>query len=334
MSVTVMAFRLIAAAALAACASAARGQMPLPAGEDARAYPSRPIHIVVAASPGGINDILARVIGQKLTERFGQPVVVDNKPGAATILGTEFAARARPDGYTLISAPMASMAVTPAVYPKLSYAPQRDFVPLSLIASYSYILAVTNAAPVHSLSELVAYVRANPHKANAGGASLTFQLIVELFKQRTGTAIQYIPYRGSNEANLGLIAGDLLMSFVDSGPAAPLIRDRQFRALATTAAQRTATFRDLPTMAEAGVADMAVTSWSGFFAPAGTPAAIVKKLEDTIMRIAQLPDVRTQLRAQDLDVVGSSAADFARILANDVATWAAIAKAANITIEP
>ena len=123
------------------------------------------------------------MIGQKLAESFGQPVVVDNRPGAGTIVGTEYAARARPDGYTLLSAPMASMAVTPAVYPKLSYASQRDFVPVSLIASYSYLLAVTNAAPVHSVSELIAYIKANPARANAGGASLTFQLAVEMFNQ-------------------------------------------------------------------------------------------------------------------------------------------------------
>jgi tripartite-type tricarboxylate transporter receptor subunit TctC len=328
-----MPFRSIvsSAAVLIALASPVFAQAQ---NEDPRSYPSKPIHIVVAASAGGINDILARVVGQKLAETFGQPVVVDNKPGAATILGTEYAARSRPDGYTLLSAPMASMAVTPAVYPKLSYAPQRDFVPVSLIASYSYVLAVSNAAPVRTVSELIAYIKANPAKANAGGASVTFQLAVEMFKQRTGTQIQYIPYKGSHEVNLGLISGELLLSFVDSGPAAPLIKGGQFRALATTAPQRTATFPELPTMAQAGVADMAVLSWSGFFAPAGTPAGIVKKLEDEIMRVARLPDVRDRLRAQELDLVGNSSAEFARILAHDVATWSAIASAANITIDP
>jgi tripartite-type tricarboxylate transporter receptor subunit TctC len=320
-----------AAAVLIVLASPAFAQAQ---SEDPRSYPSRPIHIVVAASAGGINDILARVIGQKLAEALGQPVVIDNKPGAATILGTEYAARSRSDGYTLLSAPMASMAVTPAVYPKLSYAPQRDFVPISLIASYSYVLAVTNTAPVRTVAELIAHIKANPAKANAGGASVTFQLAVEMFKQRTGAQIQYIPYKGSHEVNLGLISGELLLSFVDSGPAAPLIKGGQFRALATTAPQRTATFPDLPTMAEAGVADMAVLSWSGFFAPAGTPAGIVKKLEDEIMRIARLPDVRDRLRAQELDLVGSSSAEFARILGHDISTWSAIAKTANIAIEP
>src|SRR5712691_10815522 len=169
--------------------------------EDAKTYPGKAIHIVVAASPGGVNDILARLVGQKLTESFGQPVVVENKPGAATILGTEYVARARPDGYTLLSSPMASLAVNPAVYPKLSYAP-RDFVPISLSAAYPYFLAVSNAAPVRTVRELVDYTKANPGKANAGGASVTFQLAIAMFQQRTGARIQYIPYRGSNDATL------------------------------------------------------------------------------------------------------------------------------------
>lgn len=325
---TLAACGVVAALDLLAAASwsAALGQEPH--------YPSRPIHIVVPASPGGINDILARMIGQKLAETFGQPVVVDNRPGAATILGTDFVARSRPDGYTLLAAPMASMAVNPAVYPKLPYAPQRDFVPVSLVASYSYILAVTNAAPVSTVGALADYLKANPGKANAGGASVTFQLAIELFKQRTGTPMQYIPYKGSHEVNLGLISGELLLAFVDSGPAAPLIRGGQFRALATTAPQRIAALPELPTMAQAGVAGMVASSWSGFFAPAGTSPAVVKTLEDEIIRIVKLPDVRERLRSQELELIGSSAAEFAAVLAKDIETWSAIAKAANITVAP
>jgi tripartite-type tricarboxylate transporter receptor subunit TctC len=299
---------------------------------DTQNYPSQPIHIVVAASPGGVNDILARLIGQKLTERWGQPVVVENKPGAGTILGTEFAARARPDGYTLLSAPMASLAVNPAVYPKLSYAP-RDFVPISLTAAYPYFLAVSNAAPVRTVGELVDFTKANPAKANAGGASVTFQLAIEMFKQRTGAQIQYIPYKGSNDATLALIAGELLASFLDPGPAAQQIKGGQFRALAVTAPTRMASFPDVPTMAEAGIADMTILSWTGFLAPAGTPPEIVAKLEQEIMRIIRLPDIRARLQTVELDPVGSTSAEFARIIAKDLATWQAVAKAANLKVE-
>jgi tripartite-type tricarboxylate transporter receptor subunit TctC len=299
---------------------------------DTQSYPSQPIHIVVAASPGGVNDILARLVGQKLTERWGQPVVVENKPGAGTILGTEYAARARPDGYTLLSAPMASLAVNPAVYPKLSYAP-RDFVPISLTAAYPYFLAVSNAAPVRTVGELVAYTKANPAKANAGGASVTFQLAIEMFKQRTGAQIQYIPYKGSNDATLALIASELLASFLDPGPAAQQIKGGQFRALAVTALTRMASFPDVPTMAEAGIADMTILSWTGFLAPAGTPPEIVAKLEQEIMRIIRLPDIRARLQTVELDPVGSTSAEFARIIAKDLATWSAVAKAANLKVE-
>jgi tripartite-type tricarboxylate transporter receptor subunit TctC len=299
---------------------------------DIQGYPSQPIHIVVAASPGGVNDILARLVGQKLTERWGQPVVVENKPGAGTILGTEYAARARPDGYTLLSAPMASLAVNPAIYPKLSYAP-RDFVPISLTAAYPYFLAVSNAAPVRTVGELVAYTTANPAKANAGGASVTFQLAVEMFKQRTGAQIQYIPYKGSNDATLALIAGELLASFLDPGPAAQQIKGGQFRALAVTAPTRMASFPDVPTMAEAGIADMTILSWTGFLAPAGTPPEIVAKLEQEIMRIIRLPDIRARLQTVELEPVGSTSAEFARIIATDLATWQAVAKAANLKVE-
>jgi tripartite-type tricarboxylate transporter receptor subunit TctC len=302
--------------------------------EDAKSYPSQPIHIVVAASPGGVNDILARLVGQKLTERWGQPVVVENKPGAGTILGTDYAAHARPDGYTLLSSPMASMAVNPAVYPKLSYAPQRDFVPVSLAASYPYFLAVSNSTPVRTVRELVDYTKAHPEKSNAGGASTTFQLAIEMFKQRTGAQIQYIPYKGSNDATLALISGELMLSFVDPGPAAQHIKSGQFRALAVTAPARMASFPDVPTMAEAGIPDMAIVSWSGFLAPAGTPPDIVAKLQNEIMRILQFADIRERLRAQELDPVGSTSEEFARTIAKDIETWSAVAKAAKLKIEP
>jgi tripartite-type tricarboxylate transporter receptor subunit TctC len=322
--------RLAAALALGLWSvSPARAQ-----SESVASYPSQPIHIVVAASPGGVNDILARMVGQKLTESFGQPVVVENKPGAGTIIGTDYVAHARPDGYTLLSSPMASMAVNPAVYPKLSYAPQRDFMPISLAASYPYFLAVSNAAPVRTVGELVAYTKANPSKANAGGASTTFQLAIEMLKQRTGAQIQYIPYRGSNDATLGLISGELMLSFVDPGPAAQHIKSGQFRALAVTSATRRASFPDVPTMVEAGIPDMAIVSWTGFLAPAGTPAGIAAKLESEIRRILSLADIRDRLQALELDPVGSTSEEFARTIAKDIETWSAVAKTANIRIEP
>ncbi|HEY2136839.1 MAG TPA: tripartite tricarboxylate transporter substrate binding protein [Xanthobacteraceae bacterium] len=324
-------WRLTAAAALilgSPCPSLAQT-----AAEDPVNYPSQPIHIVVPASPGGVNDIMARLVGQKLTERLGQPVVVDNKPGAATILGTDYVARARPDGYTLLSAPMASIAVNPAVYPKLPYAPQRDFVPISLAASYPYLLAVSNAAPVGSVRELIDYTKAHADKSNAGGASTTFQLATELFKQRTGAQIQYVPFKGSNDAIMALISGQLLLSFVDSGPALPQIKSGQFRVLAVTSPARMPSLPDLPTMAEAGIPGMEVVSWSGFLAPAGTPPAIATRLQNAIRKILQDDEIRDRLQALELEPVGSTSEEFGRTIAKDIEKWSAVAKAANVKAE-
>ncbi|HEX9463750.1 MAG TPA: tripartite tricarboxylate transporter substrate binding protein [Alphaproteobacteria bacterium] len=317
------------AVALIASAATADAQ-----SDDVRGYPSRPIHIVVPASAGGANDVLARLVGQKMAETFGQPVVVDNKPGAQTILGTEYVARATPNGYTLLAGPMASMAVNPAVYAKLSYSPQRDFVPVSLVASYPLILAINKGAPIRTVRDLAAYAKANPSKVNAGGSSATFQLATELFKQRTGAPIEYIPYKGSNDSVASVIAGETLMAIVDAGPVAAQLKSDQVRGLAVTAPTRMASFPDLPTMAEAGVGDMVVLSWSGIFAPAGTPAPIVAKLQDEIMRVVKLPDIRARLGALELDPVGSTSDEFRRIIAGDIDRWTRVAKTANITLEP
>ena len=326
MHIRVMTLLLVA---MLGCATAAEAQ-----SDDARSYPNRPIHIIVPASAGGANDVLARLVGQKMSETFGQPVVVENKAGAQTILGTEYVARAAPNGYTLLAGPMASMAVNPAVYAKLSYAPQRDFVPVSMVASYPLILVVNKSAPATSVPELIAYTKANPSKVNAGGSSATFQLATELFKQLTGAPIEYIPYKGSNDSVASVIAGETLMAIVDAGPVAAQLKADQVRGLAVTAPTRMAAFPNLPTMAEAGVGDMVVLSWSGIFAPAGTPAPIVRKLEQEIMRVVKLPDIGERLRALELDPVGSTSEEFARIIATDVARWTKVARTANISLEP
>jgi tripartite-type tricarboxylate transporter receptor subunit TctC len=301
--------------------------------EDGKSFPSRPLRIVVPASPGGVNDILARLVGQKMSEAFGQPVVVENKPGAATILGAETVARAAPDGYTMLMAPTATMAINPAVYSKLSYSPQKDFTPVSAVASYPYVLTASKVTPAKTVKELIDFAKANPDKSNAGGASVTFQLLAELFKVKTGAPIQYIPYKGANDANLALIAGQLTVSFLDIGPATPNIKAGTILALAVTSPQRLASLPDVPTMAESGLKDMTVESWAGLFVPAATPVPIVKKLQDEVMRIVRLPDFQDKLKAQELTPLGSSSADFGAMLATDMALWADVARAANVKID-
>jgi len=300
--------------------------------ENINAYPSRPIHIVAAAAPGGTMDVVSRLIGQKLTESLGQPIIIDNKPGAATIIGTEFVARAPADGYTLLMAPLSSISVNPAVYPKLSYGAS-DFAPISMVGAYPFILAVTNSAPVKDVRELIAYTKAHPEKANAGGATVAFQLMTELFKQRTGAPIQYIPYKGMSELAVGLLSGELLTSFV-TATTASLISSGKIRALAVASPSRIASFPDLPTLTEAGVPGMDGVSWVGLVAPARTPAPIIKKLEGEVVRIVKMPDIQTKLRLEELDPIGDTAAEFARAIAEDTVTWAAVAKAAHISLDP
>jgi len=301
--------------------------------EDAKNFPSRPIRIVVPATPGGVNDILARLVGQKMSESFGQPVVIENKPGAATILGAETVARSAPDGYTILIAPTATMAINPAVYTKLSYGPQKDFIPLSAIATYPYVLTASASAPAKSVKELIEFAKANPDKANAGGASVTFQLLIELFKAKTGAPIQYIPYKGANDANLALIGGQLTVSFLDIAPASSNIKAGTIKALAVTAPARLASLPEVPTMAEAGLKDMTVESWAGLFLPAGTPAAIVQKLQDEVMRIVRLPEIQDKLKAQELTPVGNSSKEFEAMLEKDIALWADVARTANVKVD-
>ena len=299
----------------------------------AAAFPSRPIHIVVGFSAGGGNDIVARVVGQKLSESLGQPVLVENRTGAGGIIAADYVARSAPDGHTLLTGPMATLSINPAVYDKLPYGPQ-NFAPISLIASFPLIMLVNPAAPVHTVRELVAYAKANPTKTNYAASATTFQLTTELFKMRTGAPAEYVAYKGSNDSVAAVIKGEVLMTIVDSGPASVQLKNREVRGLAVTSPQRMPTFPALPTMAEAGVPDMAVVSWTGFLAPAGTPPAIVKKLEQEVTRIVSLPEIGDRLRALELDPVGSTAEEFQRVIATDLARWAAVAKAANIKLEP
>ena len=321
--------KVVIGCALAAGSSAlttARAQT-----DDIATYPNRPIRVIIAVAAGGTMDVVARVVGQKLTEAFGQPIVIENKPGAQTIIGTEFAARAPADGYTLIVAPVSSIAINPAIYPKLRYSAD-DFAPISIVGSYPFILTVNNDVPAHTVRELVDYMKKNPDQANAGGGTASHQLMTELFKSKTGSPIQYIPYKGMNEVVTALVGGQLQMAFLTASNAAQ-IRDGLLRPLGITASQRVASFPNVPTMEEAGVDGMSAVSWAGFLAPARTPPMIIKKLESEIIRIVKLPDVQKRLRAAELDPVGNSADEFARTIKADVTTWTAVAKAAKIQID-
>jgi tripartite-type tricarboxylate transporter receptor subunit TctC len=302
------------------------------AQEDPAKYPTRAIHIIVGFTPGGGNDIIARIVGQKLSESFGQPVIIENKPGGGAIVATEYVAKADPDGYTLLVGASGAMAINPAVYAKLPYDSIRDFAPVSELGSFPLILVVSASSPFKTVTELVAYAKANPDKANYASSSAAFQLATELFKQKTGAPMQVIPYKGANDSVLAVISGQVTATIADAGPVSGQVKGGQVRALAVAAPKRMEDFPDVPTMKEAG-ADVDAVLWSGIFAPKATPPAIVKKLEIELMRIARLPDVIARLKPLGIESVGNSSDEFSRILAADIARWTDVARAGNIKME-
>jgi tripartite-type tricarboxylate transporter receptor subunit TctC len=302
------------------------------AQEDPAKYPTRAIHIIVGFTPGGGNDIIARIVGQKLSESLGQPVVIENKPGAGAVVATEYVAKAAPDGYTLLVGASGAMTINPAVYAKLSYDSLRDFTPVSELGSFPLILVVNMSSPIKSVADLVAYAKANPDKTNYSSASAAFQLATELFKQKTGAPMQEIPYKGANDSVMAVISGQVTATIADAGPVSGQIKGGQVRALAVAAPNRMVDFPDVPTMKEAG-ADVDAVLWSGIFVPKATPPAIVKKLEGEFMRIARLPDVIARLKPLGIESIGNSSDEFARIVAADIARWTAVARAGNIKME-
>ncbi|HEY7687798.1 MAG TPA: tripartite tricarboxylate transporter substrate binding protein [Dongiaceae bacterium] len=296
----------------------------------AQDYPSKPIRVIVGYSAGGGNDIIVRVMVPELSKGLGQPIVVENKPGAQSIIAAELAAKSAPDGYTLFMGPSGPMTINPATYSKLPYDPQRDFAPVSMICSFPLIVTVDPKLPVKSVKELIAYARANPGKANYASSAGIFQITTEMFKQRTGTQIEMIPYKGSGESVQAVAAGQVMMTIVDPPPATGPLKSGTIRGLAVTSPQRHPRWPDLPTMAEAGVPDMEVPVWTAFFAPARTPAAIVARLQKEVARVVQMPEVRERFDAMGLKPEGSSSAELARVVAQDIKKWTAVAKAANI----
>ncbi|HEX2887867.1 tripartite tricarboxylate transporter substrate binding protein [Vineibacter terrae] len=298
----------------------------------AQTYPAKPIRLVVGYSPGGGNDVMARIVAAKLQDRLGQPVVVENKAGAQSIIAAELVAKAAPDGYTLLVAPSGPMTINPAIYSKLPYAPRDDFAPVSLIAEFPLLLAVTASLPVKTVPDLIAYARSRPQDANYASSAAPFQLAAELFNQKTGSKFVHVPFKGSGDAVAAVATGTVIMTISDAGPIAAGLQGGSIRALAVTSAARHPAFPGVPTMAEAGIADMAITLWTGIVAPAGTPAPIIDRLQAEIAAVMRLPDVRERYASLGIDAVSSTPQDYARRIADDIARWTAIARAADIKL--
>jgi tripartite-type tricarboxylate transporter receptor subunit TctC len=293
-------------------------------------YPGKPIRVIVGYSAGGGNDIIVRVMVPELSKGLGQPIVVENKPGAQSIIAAEAAAKAAPDGYTLFMGPSGPMTINPATYSKLPYDPQRDFTPISMICSFPLIVVVDPKLPIKSVKELIQYAKANPGKSNYASSAGIFQITTEMFKQRTGTPIELIPYKGSGESIQAVAAGQVMLTIVDPAPATGPLKSGTVRGLAVTSGQRHPAWPDLPTMAEAGVPDMEVPVWTAFFAPAKTPPALVARLQKEVARVVQTPEVKERFATMGLKPEGSSSAELGKVVARDIEKWTAVAKAANI----
>lgn len=320
-------FVALAASALAAMALPAAAQAP--AAHAAAGFPARSIRIVVGYAPGGANDVLARLIAQKMADQWGREVVVENKPSTAAIVGSVAVANAPADGYTLLMGASGPIVFNPAIYEKLPYSPTRDLVPVSLVGTFPLVLAVAASAPYRTVPELVAYTRANPEKSNYGSSAASFRLATELLKTRTGMKAEHIPYKGSMESINGVASGQVTMTLVDSGPAVSTIKGGLLKGLAVTSPQRLPALPDVPTMAEQGI-DLTIQFWSGLLAPAGTPKPIIDKLAAEVQRIVRLPDVRARMAALAIDPAGSSPEEFASIISSEIPLWAGVAKANNI----
>jgi len=307
------------------------GGPALAQSDPASGYPSRVIRIIVGFAAGGGNDIFARVVAQKLQEVVGQPVVIENRPGAGGRLAAEYVMRQPADGYTLLVAPSGAMSVAAAVYPHLSYHPTRTFTPLAMIANYPLILAVAANLPAKTVQELVALAKAKPDQSNYATTSPSFTIANELLKLKTGMPGVAIVYKSSNEMLLSVISGQCLYAFGDGPPTMPQVRGGQVRALAVTGSVRSPEFPDVPSMAEAGLPDVNVYLWSGVFAPTGTPPVIVNKLEAALQKTIKSADVADKLKALAVTPGGGPAEDFARMIDEEIKTYSETVKAANLT---
>jgi len=300
------------------------------AGAFAQGYPAKPIRIVVGFPPGGGNDIIARLVGAKVQENWGQPVVIDNKPGANSIIAAEFVAKSAPDGYTLLVNATGGMSVNPVLYAKLPYDSLKDFVPISMVGSFPLVLVAHPSVPANSVRELVAYAKANPGKLNYSSGSTAFQVASEMFKQMTGTDIKHIPYKGSAASITAVIAGDVQMTIVDTPPLVPQIRAGKVKALAVTSAKRASAMSELPTIAESGVPGYEMVLWIGVFAPAGTPRDVAEKLNAEVVRVVKLPDIREKLEAMGVEPLGNTSEQMAEWIRREIAKYGPVVKAANI----
>lgn len=303
----------------------------LPALACAQAYPTKPIRIVVPFNPGGSMEAIVRLVGQKLTAPFGQPVIIENRPGAGGVIGTEYVAKSPADGYTLLATPSAFV-MNAALYNNASYDPIKDFEAVSILASYPLLLVCHPSLPVRSVKALIALAKAQPGSLNysSGGIGTSNHVAAELFGHMAGVRLTHVPYKGGGPAFMALIGGEVHIMFVAAPTTLPFLKSGKLRVLGVSTAKRSHFLPDVPTIAEAGVPGYEVNSWSALFAPAGTPAAIVKSINAEVGKGLRQADALEVLEKQGLEQAAGPQDEAASLIRTEVAKWTKVIKATGI----
>lgn len=293
----------------------------------AQQYPTKPIKLILPFPTGGATDVMSRILAEKLTPRLGQTVIVENKPGAGTMLASEYVAKAPADGYTLLMA-ASSLVIAPSLYSKVNYDPIKDFTPVTQVAAVIHLVVVNPNLPVKSIQDLIAYLKANPGKVSYGstGSGTSTHLEAELFKKMAGVEIQHIPYKGSTPALADLVGGQTSMMFDPIASSKPYLESGRLRALAVTTGQRSVSAPELPTVAESGLPGYEAMPWLGIVAPAGTPKVIVDRLYKEVSEVLKMQDVQDRFKSLGLDIIGNSPAQFATFIAQDQKKWDQVIK--------
>ena len=298
----------------------------------AETWPTRPIRFIVPFAPGGGGDVVGRIIGQRMSEQFGKPLVIDNRAGGGGTLGCELAAKAAPDGYTLLLGNVGPIAVGPALYPKLAYDPVRDFAPVTMIASFPNLLVANPGLPFKTVPELVAYAKSRPGTLNfaSAGAGTSTHLAGELFKSVAGIDVVHVPYKGGAAAMTDIIAGQVAYYFGTMPSSMPLAKAGKLRALAVTSLTRSPAAPEVPTIAESGYPKFETAAWYGLMFPTGTPREIVARTNAATMVVLALPDIRERLVHEGSEPLGSTPAQFGAYIKAEIAKWSGVVKAANL----
>ncbi len=326
-------FAAVAAASFTATAIALTA-LPPSAAEAQTAYPEKPVRFIVPYPPGGGTDVIARIVQERFAQALAQPVIIENRGGAAGSLGTDVVAKAAPDGYTVLLT-LSSHTINPAIYPKLPFDTVKDFAPVGTVASLPQILVANLQFPANNVAELTALAKAKPGTlsfASVGNGS-PGHLAGELYKLRTGTQLVHVPYRGGGPAVTDVMGGQVPLLWVSIPAAAQFVKSGKLKALAVSTIKRSAAFPDVPTMQEAGVADFEVDSWYAMFVPAKTPKAVIEKLNRALNAVVALPEIKERLLAQGSEGVGGTPEALGKVVESELGRWVKLAKDAGIRLE-